>query len=172
MNKESNDFYRLYLPEETQRYIFRIISIKLIMQNPAKYGFNIEDKDYYPPLSFDTFTIECSYRIPLMLIAKAANTTFKEVKDLNPEIKGHFLEKGCHNINIPKTGSEDFISCYELLLEHFLSEKKNNENVYIVKKGDTLYSIARKFDVPLLSIAIWNNLNKRLHIKPRGPPFN
>lgn len=161
--QERNDFYKLYLPEETQRYIFRILSIKLIMENPAKYGFNIKDKDYYPPISFDTYIIESSYKIPLMLIAKAANTTFKTIKNLNPEIKGHFLEKGTHNINIPKTGSDDFISCYNLLLENFLSEKNNN--IYIVKRGDTLYSIARKHNVPLLSIAIWNNLNKGLHIK-------
>ncbi len=161
--QETGDYYRLYLPEETQRYIFRIISIKLIMQNPEKYGFKLEEKEYYPRLSFDTVNIECPDKIPLMLIAKAANTTFKEIKDLNPEIRGHFLAKGCHIISIPKNNPEDFKSRYEQLVEIFLSGL--SENVYIVKKGDTVFSIARMFDVPVLSISIWNVLDNKLSVK-------
>lgn len=161
--QEINDFYRLYLPEETQRYIFRILSIKLIMQNPAKYGYNMKDEDYYPQLSFDRVNIECSDKIPIMIIAKAANTTFKEIKDLNPEIRGHFLEKGSHTISIPKSGSKDFIRCYKLLVENYFSDQ--NQNIYIVNKGDTLISIARKLDVPLLAISIWNDLDNKLSIK-------
>lgn len=161
--QETNDFYRLYLPEETQRYIFRILSIKLIMQNPAKYGFKLENKDYYPQLSFDRVNIECSDKIPLMIIAKAADTTYKEIKELNPEIRGHFLEKGSHTISIPKNSLEGFISRYERLVENFLSDQ--NLNVYIVKKGDTIFSIAKMFDVPVLSISIWNDLDNKLSVK-------
>ncbi|MBA3035233.1 MAG: LysM peptidoglycan-binding domain-containing protein [Desulfobacterium sp.] len=161
--QETNNFYRLYLPEETQRYIFRILSIKLIMQNPAKYGFKLEDKDYYPPISFDRVDIECSDRIPLMLIAKAASTTFKEIKDLNPEIRGHFLQKGIHTISIQTSGSKYFMSSYKLLVDNFLSDK--NQNIYIVKKGDTLISIAKKLGVPLLAISIWNDLDNKLSVK-------
>ncbi|MGB5158564.1 lytic transglycosylase domain-containing protein [Desulfobacterium sp. N47] len=161
--QETNDFYKLYLYEETQRYIFRILAIKLIMQNPARYGFRLEDKDYYPPLSFGRVDIECSDKIPIMIIAKAADTTYKDIKDLNPEIRGHFLQKGNHTIIIPKNSLEGFISNYEKLVENFLSGK--SRNVYIVKKGDTVFSIAKMFDVPALSISIWNDLGNKLSIK-------
>ena len=42
-----NDYYDLLLGEETGRYIFRILALKEIMNNPKKYGFNFEDKHLY-----------------------------------------------------------------------------------------------------------------------------
>ncbi|MBU2620722.1 MAG: transglycosylase SLT domain-containing protein [Proteobacteria bacterium] len=162
--QETVDFYRLYLPDETQRYIFRIISIKLIMQDPARYGFNLTDKDYYPPIAFDRITLECTKEIPIKLIAKAAKTSFKEIRDLNPEIRGYFLPKGKHTILIPKGASEDFAGRYEKLINNFLYDQ--GKHVYVVKKGDTLQSIARMFDIPVLSISIWNKLDKKLMIRP------
>ncbi|MBU0545494.1 MAG: transglycosylase SLT domain-containing protein [Proteobacteria bacterium] len=162
--QETNDFYRLYLPNETQRYIFRILSIKLIMQDPDSYGFKLTDKDYYPPKAFDRVNLECTSEIPIMLIAKAAKSSFKEIKDLNPEIRGYFIPKGNNTILIPKGASEGFAERYEQLLNNFLSDQ--GKHVYVVKKGETLYSIARMFDIPVLSIPIWNKLDKKLSIRP------
>jgi len=162
--QETVDFYRLYLFNETQRYIFRIISIKLIMQNPARYGFKLTDKDYYPPITFDRITFECAKEIPIRLIAKAAKTSFKEIKDLNPEIRGYFLPKGNHTILIPKGASVGFVDRYEKLINNFLCDQ--GKHVYIVKKGDSLYSIARMFDIPVLSIYIWNKLDNKDKVRP------
>ncbi len=162
--QETNDFYRLYLPNETQRYIFRILSIKLIMQDPARYGFRLTDKDYYPPIAFDRITLECTGEIPIKIVAKAAKSSFKEIMDLNPEIRGYFLPKGNHTILIPKGASEGFAKRYEQLLNDFLSDQ--GKQLYVVKKGETLYSIARMFDIPVLSISIWNKLDKKLSVRP------
>jgi len=162
--QETVDFYRLYLFNETQRYIFRIISIKLIMQNPAGYGFKLTDKDYYPPIAFDRITLECAKEIPIKLIAKAAKTSFKEIKDLNPEIRGYFLPKGNHTILLPRGTSEGFAGRYEKLINNFLYDQ--GKHVYVVKKGETLYSIAKMFDIPVLSISIWNKLDKKLSVRP------
>ena len=162
--QETVDFYRLYLPNETQRYLFRIISIKLIMQDPARFGFKLTDKDYYPPIAFDRITLDCTKEIPIKLIAKAAKTSFKEIKDLNPEIRGYFLPKGNHTILIPKGAWEDFAGRYEKLINNFLYDQ--GKHVYVVKKGDTLHSIARMFDIPVLSISIWNKLDKKLSVRP------
>jgi hypothetical protein len=163
--QETDNFYRLYLPNETQRYIFRILSIKLIMQDPAKYGFKLSEKEYYPPILFDRVNLECANEIPIKIIAKSANCSFKEILDLNPEIRGYFLPKGKHAILVPKGGTEGFAKRFEQLLNSHMSDQ--GKQLYVVKKGETLYSIARMFGIPVLSISIWNRLDrKNLSVRP------
>ncbi|MFO7667886.1 MAG: LysM domain-containing protein, partial [Desulfobacterales bacterium] len=61
--------------------------------------------------------------------------------------------------------SEGFAKRYEQLLNNHTSGK--GRQMYVVRKGDTLYSIAKMFDIPVLSISIWNRLDKRnLSVRP------
>lgn len=43
------DYYDLNLFEETNRYVFRILAFKEIMENPSEFGFYIGSADKYPP---------------------------------------------------------------------------------------------------------------------------
>lgn len=38
----------LWMPEETSRYIFRILAAKLFFENPADFGFHVEASECYP----------------------------------------------------------------------------------------------------------------------------
>jgi hypothetical protein len=40
-------YYDLYLNDETSRYVFRILAIKHIIENPVKYGFKIDSRHLY-----------------------------------------------------------------------------------------------------------------------------
>ena len=158
------DYYRLYLPIETQRYVLRIISIKLIFLDPKRYGFHLSDEDYYPPLEFDRIQVNCLRETHLRTIAQAAKTHFKEIKDLNPEIRGYFLSAGKHTILIPKGTSQDFEARYQALLHNEPADMQ--EQIYVVQEADTLSSIANRFGVPLPSIIRWNRLNPATSIRP------
>jgi membrane-bound lytic murein transglycosylase D len=158
------DYYRLYLPIETQRYVLRIISIKLIFSDPKRYGFHLSDGDYYPPLEFDRIQVNCLRDTHLRIVAQAAKTHFKEIKDLNPEIRGYFLSAGKHAILIPKGASEGFEARFQALLHDEPADQK--EQIYVVQEADTLSSIANRFNVPLSSIITWNRLNPATSIRP------
>ena len=56
--QNTRDYYRLYLPLETQRYVFRILTAKLILRNPERYGFRLEPEDIYPPIAFERIALE------------------------------------------------------------------------------------------------------------------
>ena len=164
LEQETDSYYHLYLPIETQRFLFRVISAKLIFCNQEKYGFFLSEQDYYQPLEFDRINLNCSQDIPIRVIARAAKTHFKVIKDFNPEIRGHYLTKGGHHILIPKGSAKGFHSRYQDLLKDWLASKK--EFVYIVKQGDNLSSIAERFNVPLAALIIWNKVDLKTHIHP------
>ena len=42
-----DSYYDLYLNDETSRYVFRILAIKEIINNPTKYGFRINPRHLY-----------------------------------------------------------------------------------------------------------------------------
>ena len=160
----TDNFYLLHLPLETQRYILRIVVVKLIASDPKRYSFQLSDEDYYPPLAFDRIQIELFKDVPLRLIAQAAGTHFKTIKDLNPEIRGHYLPAGRHEILLPRGASNDFQVRFQPLLKNLGVDER--DRIYVVKKGDTLTSIAERFNVPLSALIIWNRLDPRAHLRP------
>ena len=164
LEQGTDDYYNLYLPIETQRFIFRILSVKLILSNPERYGFYLSEDDYYPPLEFDRIHLNGLQDIPIRIIARAAETHFKVIKDLNPEIRGHHLTKGSHTILIPKGSAKDFHHRFQDLFTQWLTSKK--ERIYIVRKGDNLSLIADRFNLPLPALLIWNKLDLKAHIHP------
>jgi membrane-bound lytic murein transglycosylase D len=164
-----DNFYHLYLPLETQRYVLRIVVAKLIASDPQRYGFGLSDEDYYPPLAFDRIEIDLFKDVPLKLIAQAAGTHFKVIKDLNPEIRGHYLPAGHHSILLPTGASKDFQVRFEPLLKNLVVDER--DRIYVVKKGDTLTSIAERFNVPLSALIIWNRLDPKARLQPGDQLF-
>lgn len=164
LEQETRDYYRLYLPLETQRYIFRILAIKLIFSEPERYGFHLSEADFYPETPTDAITLDCFQEVPIRLIAKAAGTVFKQIKDLNPEIRGHFLEAGRHRLLLPAGTAEGFHPRFEELVKGYLASLRGRS--YTVQPGDNLSAIAQKFAVPLKALLIWNRIEMAHPIQP------
>jgi len=162
--QKSNNYYHLYLSLETQRYIMRAISAKIILSDPEAYGFQYTAADLYPPIQYDRIRLECFQETPIAIVAQAADTYFKMIKDLNPEIRGHYIAAGSHWLLIPPGGAEGFQIRFNMLVNQWLTE--NRERVYVVKAGDSLSAIAERFKVPLPALIIWNRLAKNKHIHP------
>jgi hypothetical protein len=115
--------------------------------------------DLYSPRQFDTVEIQASQPVSLHVIAQAANTYFKIIKDLNPQIKFYHLPAGTYQISIPKGSSTAFYERYDKLMAEWLARK--NDSVYTVKKGDTLTGIAARFNVPFKALTIWNLISSK-----------
>jgi hypothetical protein len=158
------NYYRLYLPLETQRYVFRILTAKLILEHPETYGFRLEPDDIYPPTPFERIALDDSREIPVLAIAQAANTDVKMIKDLNPEIRGFRLAPGRHHLLIPKSASDGFHDRLSQLMAQ--AEAQEREISYLVKEGDTLSGIAVQHGVTVSNVRSWNRLDPKKQIQP------
>lgn len=56
--QRATTYYDLNLNQETSRYVFRILAYKEILNDPAKFGFQIEDKHLYQPLEFVYISVD------------------------------------------------------------------------------------------------------------------
>ncbi|MBF0477758.1 MAG: transglycosylase SLT domain-containing protein, partial [Deltaproteobacteria bacterium] len=104
----TNDYFKLDLPLETERYLFRIIAAKIILSSPETYGYVLPSKDLYQPKRIEQVTFHLARKTHIRDIAAACGTYFKVIKELNPELLGRQLPEGDHTLYIPKTAVKDF----------------------------------------------------------------
>lgn len=105
--QKKNDYYDLLLTEETARYVFRILAMKEIIRDPARYGFHLRTKDLYPP--YRTRSIEVSGPIEdLAHFAIRQGTDHKTLKLLNPWLRGNKLSDRSGRTYVLLLPAEDF----------------------------------------------------------------
>src|ERR1035437_5008658 len=106
-DQDQHNFYHLYLNDETSRYIYRILALKIIMQDPQRYGFYLRNKNLYAPIQTEEIKVDNSIN-DLLAFAKRYDITYKSLKDLNPWLRNTKLtnkDKVSYTILIPKQGS-------------------------------------------------------------------
>ncbi len=111
MGKQKVDsYYDLLLNSETSRYVYRIVAIKIIMQNPTNYGFHLRSTDLYPQIP--THTISCDTTInDFVEWSFNQGINYKLLKLLNPWLRKPYLnniEKNTYQIKIPEKGFRKF----------------------------------------------------------------
>lgn len=81
----TDNYFDLYLNEETSRFIFRIALIKHFMENAGKYGFKLSKEDLYTPYDYELITVDKA--IPdLSAWSRTMGYNYKQIKILNPWI--------------------------------------------------------------------------------------
>lgn len=173
LEQKTHDYYQLYLPLETQRFVLRVLVIKLIVGNPQAYGFKMAPQDYYEPLEYDSAALDCFQEMPLSLVAQAAQVTFKTIKDLNPYLRGHYLQAGHHVLRVPPGKAVGLAERFPKLARDYKQQRM--QRIYVVQSGDSLSTIAAKFEIPVAALLIWNKIGlnntlypgNRLVIYPR-----
>ena len=77
----------LVLPNETSRYIFRLMAVKTIFQNPAKYGFALRSSDLYPTIAFEREVTVNKAMVDWAGFAKKHGLTFMQLREANHWIR-------------------------------------------------------------------------------------
>lgn len=103
----TSNYYNFILNDETSRYLFRAIAMKIVMSNPESYGFSIDEIGKYKP--YQTYEVEVSSDIDdFASWAKDKGINYKWLKILNPWLRDNELKvpKGkIYKIKLPEPGS-------------------------------------------------------------------
>jgi hypothetical protein len=121
-NQEITDYYHMHLPEETSRYVFRILALKTIFEDPIAYGIILREKDLYPQIPVKTVVVDTTVT-DLFAFAREQGTTYQQLKSLNPWLRNNNLpnkSRKKYDISIPLNAS---------LLRENLHFRDDNENV-------------------------------------------
>lgn len=86
----SGNYYDLLLPEETNRYIFRILALKHLLGNAMKFGYIVPEADGYQPVPTRSMTLTESVS-NLAQFAQDQGTNYKMLKLLNPWLRARKL---------------------------------------------------------------------------------
>ena len=88
--QQATNYYDLIFPDETNRYVYRIIALKYILSHPKDFGLELSPSEEYKPLK--SRIIEVDKTIDnLTEFAKANNSTYKMLKIYNPWLRAHKL---------------------------------------------------------------------------------
>jgi membrane-bound lytic murein transglycosylase D len=104
--QDVDNYYDLLLGEETGRYMFRIVALKEILNNPNKYGFNFNKDHLYKPIP--TYKIEVDTAVTdFTQFAERFGINYKILKLHNPWLREKHLNnksRKMYQIEIPKEG--------------------------------------------------------------------
>ncbi len=96
-------YYDALLPDETERYVLRIIALKEVLSHPKKYGFIFDQNDLYTLQKTRTVKVD-TIITNIALFAKNFNTNYKELKLHNPWLRENKLNnksRKMYEIKIP-----------------------------------------------------------------------
>lgn len=102
--QQVTSYYDALLPDETERYVFRIVALKEVISNPEKYGFVFDKEDLYTLPK--TYTIKVDTAITnIASFAKRYGITYKELKLHNSWLRENKLNnksRKLYKIKIPR----------------------------------------------------------------------
>lgn len=98
----TNSLIDLSLPEETERYYFKIVATKIIVSRAEDFGFSLDHDEYFktPAKEEIEFTIH-ETQMTLEEIATVFNMSIVALKEFNPQLRNTYLPKGTYELNLP-----------------------------------------------------------------------
>lgn len=108
--QQANDFFDLWLSEETSRYIFRLITMKIVLEHPQSYGFRLKSADLYQPVAYMETSVEGS--VPdWAAFARQHGISYLQLKEANLWLRDGQLDNKQHliyHVRIPVNESLQF----------------------------------------------------------------
>jgi membrane-bound lytic murein transglycosylase D len=187
MRGKTRDFWALaeagMLPRETLNYVPKFLAAVTVGRNLKKFGFKIKPEEIWE--DYETVTVPSG--VQLKSIADATKVPLEVLKRWNADfIRGHtpYLRAGVVDIYVPKQYGKNFEDNRASIDK--IKRQKPDRNyasfdreeqirtgdgtfqVYVVRRGDSLFSISKKLGLSSRTLMKINGLRKsRIHAGQR-----
>jgi membrane-bound lytic murein transglycosylase D len=170
------DFWRIRgrLPKETREYVPLMVAAALIGKEPAKYGLGGVQR--WMPLESDEVQVPAG--TSLSLVAEAVGVSENELKRLNPHLVRDMTPPGkkAYAVRVPRGRTELYAAniagvqkrAAEKAVQERREEQRRLASVrrHTVRRGESLWTIARRYDTTVKKVQAANGLGRRNRIRP------
>ncbi|TAE28601.1 MAG: LysM peptidoglycan-binding domain-containing protein [Candidatus Kapaibacterium sp.] len=148
---------RPFLPKETRNYVPLYVAASKVCMNPEAYGFTSSQIQFEERYNYETVPV--NEAADFKVLARAAGVGEETLRDLNPELINYSTPPYSDNyqLKIPVGTKSTFVANYDKMSQ----SDKHSWTMHEVTGSETLWSIARKYNVPSSVIAAANDITGR-----------
>lgn len=156
----AKDFWELAatsaIRPQTQNYVPAVIASTLIARNPLHYGFEVEYED---PLAYEIVTLDRPVHLKHLATSDAP---LQELRHLNPELRSGITPRQPegYELKVPVGTRQDL----QLAFAAAPTATFPTARRHVVRRGETLARIARRYGISVASLASANRLSRRSRI--------
>lgn len=150
---EDTDFWSLPVAQQTKDYVPSLLALAVILSNPDRYPISLPPVRNAPYLA----QVDVGKSISIKYASTLAGVAHKKLMQLNSAYnQGNTEHKGPYKLILPIENVEQFS---ENLSQSPVADHSINWQHYRVRAGDTLASVANKFDVSVSELRKLNQLS-------------
>ena len=156
-----DNFWDLFerLPYETARYVPRFLATLHIINNPKKFGLDLDCVD--PPHVYEKVAV--SKRMRLKDIAKAMYIPGKNLEELNTELRYKATPPESYELKVPKGKGPLLVANLDKISTW--TQPARRYAYHRVRRGETLSHLAARYRTSARAIAAANNISTRSIIR-------
>lgn len=158
----ARDFWELAasgaIKPETRNYVPAFIAATLIARNPLHYGFEVE---YAEPLDYETVLLDRPVHLKHLA---ASDASLDDLKMLNPELQTAITPRQPegYELKVPPGARAEILLAFAGAPTATFPVAKRR---HVVRRGETLARIAKKYRVSVASLASANSLSRKARVK-------
>lgn len=156
--QKTTDFWRLRLPRETKLYVPAFMAMTILAKDPARYGFTPPTEEVPP-----TEALPLSEPLDLRIVAQAAGIPLADLQSLNPELN-HLVtppHASEYTLRVPAGTAGEFAQNFSEITK----TRRVTWQRHLIRPGDTLSQIARRYDTSVQVLMDLNRLQSRHRLR-------
>jgi len=166
---KDDDFWRIRgrLPSETREYVPLMVAAALIGKEPHRYG--LAGVPRWMPLEHDEVQVPAG--TSLKTVAQAVGVSENEVERLNPHLVRSVTPPGsrAYPVRVPRGRAQRFAANFpevQRQAAQLAAREAASVRRHTVRSGESLWTIARRYDTTVKRVQAANGMGNRSRIRP------